>query len=87
MFIQPTSPFIKHSYIDKAIKILISGSYDSIFTATKTLTPKWNLEIKPIDWCIKDRPRRQDREEYYEENVCFILLQKTASKIWSKIWR
>ena len=26
-----------------------------------------NLEIKPIDWNIKNRPRRQDKEEYYEE--------------------
>ena len=77
VFIQPTSPFIKHSYIDKAIKILISGSYDSIFTATKKhWTPKWNLEIKPIDWNIKNRPRRQDKEEYYEENGMFYITSK-----------
>jgi len=77
VFIQPTSPFIKPKYINKGIEMIKSGNYDSVFTATlKHWVPTWNKNIEPIKWDISDRPRRQDREEYYEENGMFYITSR-----------
>ena len=54
-----------------------SGKFDSVFTATlKHWAPKWSKDIKPIEWEIESRPRRQDREEYYEENGMFYITSR-----------
>ena len=37
IFIQPTSPFIKSKYINQGIKLMLTGKYDSVFTATKNI--------------------------------------------------
>ena len=67
VFIQPTSPFIKSKYINIGIEMMKSRKFDSVFTATlKHWAPIWSKDIKPIEWEIDNRPRRQDREEYYE---------------------
>ena len=77
IFIQPTAPFIKSKYINIGIEMAKSGKYDSVFTATpKHWVPKWSKDIKPINWEIDNRPRRQDREEYYEENGMFYITSR-----------
>lgn len=77
IFIQPTSPFIKTKYINIGVEMIKTGKYDSVFTATeKHWAPKWTKDIKPIDWDIYNRPRRQDRDEYYEENGMFYITSK-----------
>lgn len=77
IFIQPTSPFISAKYINIGIEMIKSGKYDSVFTATlRHWTPKWSKDIKPINWKIENRPRRQDKEEYYEENGMFYITSK-----------
>ena len=77
VFIQPTGPFIKSKYINIGIEMVKSGKFDSVFTATlKHWIPKWSKDIKPIEWEIEHRPRRQDREEYYEENGMFYITSK-----------
>jgi len=54
-----------------------SGKFDSVFTATlKHWVPTWTKDIKPIEWEIDNRPRRQDREEYYEENGMFYITSR-----------
>jgi len=77
IFIQPTSPFINTEYINKGIEMIKTGKYDSVFTATKKhWVPTWTKDIKPINWDIVNRPRRQDREYHYEENGMFYITSK-----------
>tara|TARA_B100000963_G_scaffold361538_1_gene397530 strand:- start:1126 stop:1767 length:642 start_codon:yes stop_codon:yes gene_type:complete len=77
LFIQPTSPFINSKYINEGINLMKTGKYDSVFTATKKhWVPHWDLKINPIGWDIYNRPRRQEKEEYYEENGMFYITSK-----------
>ena len=77
VFIQPTGPFIKSKYINIGIEMMKSRKFDSVFTATlKHWAPKWSKDVKPIEWEIDNRPRRQDREEYYEENGMFYITSR-----------
>ena len=74
VFIQPTSPMITSKYINSGIDMLISNSYDSVFTATREhWLPKWTTDVKPVDWDIHNRPRRQDKEDLYSENGMFYI--------------
>ncbi|MAG26289.1 acylneuraminate cytidylyltransferase [Candidatus Pacearchaeota archaeon] len=73
VFIQPTSPMILPEDINKAIKLVRpQGKFDSAFTVTKEhWVPRWTAscnEVKPIEWNVSDRPRRQDRDSTYVEN-------------------
>ena len=77
VFIQPTSPLIKLEYINRGVKMVMQGSYDSVFTGTKDhWIPKWDMHIKPIDWDINNRPMRQDKPESYVENGMFYVTTK-----------
>lgn len=77
IFIQPTSPFIRPKYINQGIEMIKSEKYDSVFTATKKhWTPNWTKDVEPIGWNIKNRPRRQDIDEYFEENGMFYITSK-----------
>lgn len=78
VFIQPTSPQIKAEYIDSGISKLIADNLDSVFSVTKKhWIPTWSLDISPIGWNPNNRPRRQDRPEYYEENGAFYITTRS----------
>ena len=82
VFIQPTSPMILPEDINKALKLVSpQGKYDSAFTVTKEhWVPRWTAStdnVKPIEWNVADRPRRQDRDSTYVENG---MLYVTTSK-------
>ena len=69
VFIQPTSPLIKPEYINTGIKMMKTGNYDSVFTVTEEhWIPRWSEDVKPIDWDITSRPRRQDKPKSCIEN-------------------
>lgn len=69
VFIQPTSPLIKPEYINIGIEMMKTGDYDSLFTVTEEhWLPRWDEDIKPIDWDVTDRPRRQDKQKSFIEN-------------------
>jgi len=77
VFIQPTSPMITTEYINKGIDMVLSGEYDSVFSATKEhWVPRWSKDIKPIDWNVDERPRRQEVDETYIENGMFYITTK-----------
>ena len=81
VFIQPTSPLIKHHYIDEALIKMKDKGYDSIFSAHKThWLPKWEIceqECKTKDWDINNRPRRQDIEtDVFIENGMFYISKR-----------
>lgn len=82
VFIQPTSPLIKKEYINQGIDMIKTGNYDSVFTVTEEhWLPRWNSEIQPINWDIKDRPRRQDMPLSFVENgMMYITKRETLLK-------
>ena len=76
VFIQPTSPLIHHSYINIGLSMM--ETYDSVFSAYKEhWVPRWSLDIKPYNWEINNRPRRQDVKELFVENGAFYITSKT----------
>ena len=49
----------------------------SIFSVYKEhWIPRWDLNIKPINWSTTNRPRRQDVDEKYVENGAFYITTK-----------
>ena len=77
VFIQPTSPLLDASYINRGIDLIVSNHYDSVFSAyLEHWIPRWSLDVNPINWDISDRPRRQDVSEQYVENGAFYITTK-----------
>ena len=79
VFIQPTSPLLLSQDIDKGLSLLFNpdSNYDSIFSVYKEhWIPRWSLDIKPYNWDILNRPRRQDVPEYLVENGAFYITTK-----------
>ena len=77
VFIQPTSPLLYSDDIVKGLDLIKQGNYDSIFSVYKEhWIPRWDLNIKPINWSITNRPRRQDVDEKYVENGAFYITTK-----------
>jgi N-acylneuraminate cytidylyltransferase len=79
VFIQPTSPLLTTIDLDKGIDLLMDNhaNFDSIFSVYKEhWIPRWNLNMQPINWDPKNRPRRQDVKENYVENGAFYISYK-----------
>tara|TARA_B110000438_G_scaffold298052_1_gene345508 strand:- start:5111 stop:5638 length:528 start_codon:yes stop_codon:yes gene_type:complete len=76
VFLQPTSPLIEHTDINKAL--LMMDEYDSVFSAYKEhWLPRWDQNVDPVDWTLSNRPRRQDIESRYVENGGFYITKKS----------
>tara|TARA_B100001248_G_C27353500_1_gene442572 strand:- start:249 stop:887 length:639 start_codon:yes stop_codon:yes gene_type:complete len=68
VFIQPCAVFIKPEIINSIIDKIVKEGYDSSFAVVReSWMPTWDLNVKPIGWKIEDRPRRQDKDEWYKE--------------------
>ena len=77
VFIQCTSPLINSKDINKGIKLIIDDKYDSVFSVCKEhWIPRWTLDIEPINWDPKNRPRRQEKNDVYLENGAFYITTK-----------
>ena len=75
VFIQPTSPLLRPSYINEGLEKI--KEYDSVFSVYKEhWLPRWDMNINPIDFENNSRPRRQDRENVYVENGAFYITTK-----------
>ena len=75
VFIQPTSPLLKSTDINKGIKLI--SKYDSILSVTREhWIPRWSMDMNPIDWEINNRPMRQDKEETFLENGAFYITKR-----------
>ena len=67
VFVQPTSPLILSSDINKCIKMM--AKYDSVFSAYfEHWLPRWEKDTQPIGWNVENRPMRQDVDGNYVEN-------------------
>ena len=85
VFMHPTSPLIKYEYINDGLELMKSGKYDSVFSGTlEHWIPRWSEDVKPVDWCIWNRPRRPDMPNTYIENGMLYITKREhllASKL------
>jgi N-acylneuraminate cytidylyltransferase len=81
VFIQATSPLITYEYINAGLKKMLSGGYDSVFSAVPTSDILfWNTEeMKPVNYNYdpKKRERRQTRiSPYVIESGAFYIVKR-----------
>lgn len=70
-----TSPFIKVSSIENALKHIISGENDSAFSAQRIQTFAW-YQGKPVNYNLRDVPRTQDMDPIWVETSAFYMFRK-----------
>jgi len=70
-----TSPFLKSETIENSLNKVLSGEYDSAFSARCIQTFAW-FNKKPINYDINDIPRTQDIEPIYVETSGFYIFKK-----------
>lgn len=67
-----TAPFISQNSIDKGLKAVINGDYDSAFAAKKLQDFLWKDNI-PFNYELDAIPRTQDLPVMYEETSGFYI--------------
>lgn len=70
-----TQPFTKAASIDHALKKVMSGEYDSAFSAVKIQDYLW-YQNQPFNYDMKDVVRTQDLEPVYMETGAFFIFRK-----------
>ena len=70
-----TQPFTKSSSIHDALEKVISGEYDSAFSAVALRDYLW-MNGKPLNYDIKNIVRTQDLEPVYMETGSFFIFRK-----------
>lgn len=70
-----TQPFTKPESIQKALEKVISGEYDSAFSAVMLQDYMW-MNGRPFNYNMKDIPRSQDLEPIYMETGAFFIFRK-----------
>lgn len=72
-----TSPFIEVGSIQKALDAVMTGGYDSAFSAKKIQTFLWSKE-GPMNYNPQDVPRTQDLDPIYAEVGAFYIFKKNV---------
>lgn len=70
-----TQPFTKAKSIKKALEKVISGEYDSAFSAIELQDYMW-MNGKPFNYDMKDIVRTQDLTPVYMETGAFFIFRK-----------
>ncbi len=70
-----TQPFTKAESIQKALAKVVSGEYDSAFSAVKLQDYLW-MNGKPLNYDMKNIVRTQDLEPIYMETGAFFIFRK-----------
>lgn len=70
-----TAPFISAESIEKGLKAVISGKYDSSFAAKKLQDFLWK-DGAPFNYQLNNIPRTQDLPVLYEETSGFYIYKK-----------
>lgn len=70
-----TQPFTKKESIEKALEKVISGQYDSAFSAVTLQDYMW-MNGKPFNYDIKNIVRTQDLDPIYMETGAFFIFRK-----------
>tara|TARA_B100000242_G_scaffold268531_1_gene218697 strand:- start:163 stop:822 length:660 start_codon:yes stop_codon:yes gene_type:complete len=93
ILLQPTSPFRNSIDIKESIKIFEKNNLDSLFSAFKNKILVWKSEkkkLKPINYNIKNRQRRQDSKSLIVENGAIFIFKyqkflKSRVRLFGKI--
>ena len=75
MLAHTTSPFIKAETIETAIDKVVSGEYDSAFSAQKIQTFCWHKGA-PLNYDLKKIPQTQKIEPVYVETSAFYIFRR-----------
>ena len=78
-----TSPFIKVSSIENALSHILSGQYDSAFSAERIQTFAW-YKGTPINYDLDDVPRTQDMEPIWVETSAFFMFKKEIFTLYNR---
>jgi len=70
-----TQPFTKAASIEKALRKVLSGEYDSAFSAVKIQDYCW-YKGKPFNYDMKDIVTTQNLEPVYVETGAFFIFKK-----------
>lgn len=70
-----TQPFTKSSSIEKALNMVISGKYDSAFSAVTLQDYMW-MDGRPLNYNMKNIVRTQDLKPIYMETGAFFIFRK-----------
>lgn len=70
-----TSPFIRSSTIEQGVDKVLSGEYDSAFSAEKIQTFAW-WQGNPLNYSLERIPRTQDLEPIYVETSAFFIFRR-----------
>jgi len=73
-----TSPFIRAETVADALRKVVSGEYDSAFSAEKIQTFAW-YEGRPLNYSPENIPRTQTIEPVYIETSAFFIFRR---EIW-----
>ena len=74
-----TSPFIRTTTIEQAVRSVESGEYDSAFSAERVQTFAW-WQGRPLNYSLQHVPRTQDLEPLYVETSAFFVFR-------AEVWR
>jgi N-acylneuraminate cytidylyltransferase len=78
VLIQATSPFIDSADLDSAVRRVLTGQEDVVFSATETFAFLWRKTADGVVGVNHDsavRPRRQDREAHFQETGAFYVMR------------
>lgn len=70
-----TQPFTKAESIERALEKVISGEYDSAFSAVVLQDYMW-MNGKPLNYNLKNIVRTQDLDPIYMETGAFFIFRK-----------
>lgn len=70
-----TQPFTKSESISKSLHNVMSGEYDSAFSAVCLRDYMW-YQGRPFNYDMKDIPRSQDLEPVYMETGAFFIFRR-----------
>lgn len=81
MVCHATSPFVKKERFEECINAVVSGEYDSSFTAEKIQKLLWNNDNKPLNFDPENVPRTQDLAPIFDEvSACYTFAKDTYLK-------
>ncbi|WP_106397544.1 acylneuraminate cytidylyltransferase [Actinocorallia populi] len=78
VFLQCTSPFVDPADLDAAVREVLDGASDVVFSALETHEFQWSRGedgLSGVGHSAAFRPRRQDRAPHYRETGAFYVMR------------
>lgn len=76
-----TSPFVSVEHFEECINAVVSGEYDSSFTAEKIQKLLWTKNNTPFNFDPENVPRTQDLEPIFDEvSAAYVFAKETFLK-------